>query len=123
MKEVKVVQDSGTGINFISPGLARACNLTAFQTADKTLTLITGQVFVSNSCVEVKWQGRDNKEGTHWFYLAPERAPIHLLVGADFLRDYPDVFRTDETPMDPMFLNVQTRITVSEKRWVYQHLY
>jgi hypothetical protein len=68
--------------------------------------------FTSCQWVEVTWLGNGGNNGSDWFYIAPEDAPIDVLVGTQFLRDHQDVFK-NRALLEPALLNVQTKIKAS----------
>jgi hypothetical protein len=113
--DVRVIEDTGTGVNFISPAIARDCNLKIRRTKPIIHEGITGERFTATELVEATWFGRDKIQDTGIFYLAPKATPIELLVGNDFLTKYPDVFMSSK-PINPAMLNVPKKMTVSEKR-------
>ncbi|KAI1844383.1 hypothetical protein JX265_010186 [Neoarthrinium moseri] len=110
--DAQVIEDSGTGVNFIHPALAQACGLRIYPTAPTVHKVITGQQFRSDKWAQVEWMGKPGRLGTDWFYLAPEEAPIQLLVGRRFLKENKGVFLNEKPEVDPVLLNVQTKKTV-----------
>jgi len=113
VKEVTVIEDSACRVNFISPGLARVCNLTAYSSPPITHATMTTQ-FTSSQRTEVTWLGKNNKNGSDWFYIAPENAPIEVLVGTEFMRDHPGVFES-RALLEPALLNVQVKMKKDEQ--------
>ncbi|KAE8448983.1 hypothetical protein EG329_008571 [Mollisiaceae sp. DMI_Dod_QoI] len=89
VKEVTVVEDSACRVNFVSPAVARLCNLTIYSTSEIEHATLMGS-FTSDQWTEVNWVGKSGITGSNYFYLAPEGAPIDVLVGTEFLRDHPD---------------------------------
>jgi hypothetical protein len=113
---VKVICDSGTGVNFISPNLVGICHLNPVQTAIITHQVMSGHTFTSSEWVEVTWLGKYNRPATAWFYVAPKDAPIELLIGSYFIEDNPGIEFMDTMPKsDPALLNVQAKVKEKEK--------
>ncbi|EPE26348.1 hypothetical protein GLAREA_02260 [Glarea lozoyensis ATCC 20868] len=110
---VTVIEDTGCGISFISPEVARLCHLTEFSTTAIESRTLMGN-FVSNLWADVNWMGSDNNHGRDWFYIAPDNAPIEVLVGTKFMDAHPHVFK-DRAQLEPGFLNVQSEIKAAEK--------
>jgi hypothetical protein len=106
-----VIEDTACGINFISPRVATQCNLTLFSTEPIHNQTLMGN-FTSNQWTEVSWIGSSSNNGRDWFYIAPEGAPIDVLVGASFMKDHPNAFK-DRAQLEPAFLNVQKKVKVS----------
>jgi hypothetical protein len=111
--DAQVIEDTGTGVNFIHPTLVSACDLQIYQTAPTVHKVITGHQFKSDKWVQVEWLGRPGRTGTDLFYVAPEEAPIGLLVGRTFLKENQDVFMSKRPEPDSMLLNVESKRTVS----------
>ena len=112
----KAIKDSGTRVNFIHPQLATRCHLKPHPTATVEHKVLTGATFKSSQWVEVDWYGKDYKCWTAMFYIAPENAPIELLVGEDFLEDHLGLEFMDSKPEPkPALLNVQTKISKKEQ--------
>ncbi|KAH8591692.1 hypothetical protein B0O99DRAFT_268484 [Bisporella sp. PMI_857] len=109
--EVTVIEDSACQSNFISPEVARLCNLDLHPTPSIEHTTLKGS-FISDLWTQITWIGKNCIKGSDWFYVAPTEAPIDLLVGTRFLRDHPDVFNDSVLPI-PALLNVQKRIKAS----------
>ncbi|KFY76723.1 hypothetical protein V498_09517 [Pseudogymnoascus sp. VKM F-4517 (FW-2822)] len=116
VKDVRVYEDSGSSVNFISPSIVDACNLKRYGTKLIAFESVAGGVaFTANEFVELRWLGQDVTQGIDIFYIAPKATSIDLLVGRDFLRDNGDVFMS-EKPTKPAYLNVPKKMTNDEKR-------
>lgn len=113
MNSVNVIEDTACGKNFISPGVAKRCNLTVFSATPIINQTLMGN-FTSNQWTEVTWVGSSGNNGRDWFYVAPEQAPIEVLVGIEFMKDHPDAFK-DMAQLEPAFLNVQSQVKVSHQ--------
>ena len=112
-KAVSVIEDSATGVNFIHPWVVQQCNLNPQRTARIVHKVISGNTFPSDEWVEVAWIGKHGRTGVDMFYVAPDGAPIDLLVGSRFLGDNKDVF-FDVRPVEAALLNVQLKVSVGE---------
>lgn len=115
MKDVRVCEDTGSSVNFISPSIVDACNLNRYETKSRAFEGVAGVAFTVNEFVKPRWLGHGLIQGIGIFYIAPKATPIELLVGRDFLRDNVDVFMS-EKPTKPAYLNVPKKMTVSEQR-------
>ncbi|KAH8676042.1 hypothetical protein BX600DRAFT_193846 [Xylariales sp. PMI_506] len=113
--DVEVTEDTGTGVNFINPKLARDWDLEVYTTAPTFYQLITGSQFKADKWVEVQWIGKQGKTGSDWFYLVPEGTPIQLLVGRRFLKEHNDVFMKEKPESEPVLVNVQSKKKKSER--------
>ena len=111
MNVVSVIEDTACRVNFISPKMARLCSLTSWETESINHTTLMGN-FTTRLWAEVNWSGKIHKNQRTWFYIAPENAPIDLLVGTEFLRLYPDAF-ANRPSIEPALLNVQTKMKAS----------
>jgi hypothetical protein len=109
--EVTVIEDSACQLNFISREVAELCHLTIYPTARVENATLMGS-FHSDQWTEVSWLGKNGNNGFDQFYIAPDGAPIQLLVGTRFMSDNPDVFMS-QTLAKPAFLNVQKKIKAS----------
>jgi hypothetical protein len=110
MNTVEVIEDTACRINFISPVVAERCNLTSYPTTPVQNATLMG-VFTSNMWTEVTWLGRSGNYESTMFYLAPEGAPIDILVGTGFLKNHPNAF-LNRPRIEPALLNVQTKLKV-----------
>jgi hypothetical protein len=116
VKDVRVYEDTGSSVNFISPSIVDACNLTRYETKSIAFESVAGGVaFTANELVKPRWLGHGVTQGIDIFYIAPKATSIDLLVGRDFLRDNGHVFMS-EKPTKPAYLNVPKKMTVSEQR-------
>jgi hypothetical protein len=111
--DARVIEDTGTQVNFISPALAKACDLRIDPTQVTVHKVITGQQFKADKWVQVEFIGKGGKIHSESFYLAPPAAPIELLVGKQFLNRNPDAFWDGKPTASASLLNVQAKITVS----------
>jgi hypothetical protein len=110
MNKVSVIEDSGCQVNFISRPLIRTCNLKPDYISPRYFATLMG-TFTSDQWCDVTWLGKSGNKGCDMFYIAPEGAPIEVLVGTQFSRDHPDVF--DRMLPEPAFLNVQGKMKAS----------
>jgi hypothetical protein len=111
MNVVEVIEDTACRVNFISPKMARLCGLASYPASPIQNATLMGN-FISHQWTEVTWSGKNYKNNNSMFYIAPEDAPIDLLVGTEFLRDYPDAF-ANRPRIEPALLNVQTKMKAS----------
>lgn len=113
---VQVVVDSGSANNWISRTQIERLDLSAKRGNKITSTTLTGEEFSSDKYVDVFWQGKGSHHGTDRFYVAPENAPIHMVVGHEFTLKNPRVFMDDE-PLSstPQLLTLQSRVKVSRR--------
>lgn len=88
--------------------MAKLCNLAVFSTSPIDNQTLMGN-FTSNQWTKVGWIGSGGSCGHDWFYIAPEVAPIEVLVGTRFMSDHPNAF----AQLAPAFLNVQKQVKVS----------
>ncbi|KAH6710952.1 hypothetical protein BKA61DRAFT_612750 [Leptodontidium sp. MPI-SDFR-AT-0119] len=112
-EEVTVLEDSCCQVNFVHPRVAKACNLNLYPAPPIKHAMMKG-TFESNRGTEIRWIGQDGRNGSAWFYLAPEDAPrqLELLVGTHFMSKNPDAFGLEALP-GPTLLNVQTPMNAS----------
>jgi hypothetical protein len=110
MNTVEVIEDTACRINFISPLVAERCNLTSYSTTPVQNTTLTG-TFTSNMWTEVTWLGKSGHHESTMFYLAPDGAPIDILVGTEFLKNHSNAF-LNRLRIEPAFLNVKTKLKV-----------
>ncbi|KUJ08803.1 uncharacterized protein LY89DRAFT_724806 [Mollisia scopiformis] len=117
-EEVTVIEDSACRVNFISPRIARLCNITHYPTPPIEHGTMTGR-FVADRWAEVTWLGNNGNSGSDWFYIAPEEAPLELeiLVGTQFMKDHPNVFPSRKL-LAPSMLTVQTKLRKEERAQV-----
>lgn len=116
MKDVRVYEDTGSSVNFISPSIVDACNLERYETKLIAFESVAGGVaFTANEYVKPRWLGQGVTQGIDdIFYIAPKTTSIDLLVGRDFLRDNGDVFMSVK-PTKQAYLHVPKKMTVSEQ--------
>lgn len=91
--------------------MAELCHLIVYPTQKIENATLMG-CFISDQWTEVNWVGTNGNTGSDWFYIAPEDAPIQLLVGTRFLRDHPNVF-VSQALAKPAFLSVQKKLKAS----------
>lgn len=115
MKDVRVCEDTGSIVNFISPSIVDACNLKRYEAESIAFEGVAGLAFTVNEFVKPRWLGHGLIQGIDIFYIAPKATPIELLVGTGFLRDRGNVFMS-EKPTKPAYLNVLKKMTVREQR-------
>lgn len=114
---VQVVEDSGSANNWISRNQIERFGLSAKRGNVITSKTLTGEEFSSDRYVDVSWKGKGSHQGTDRFYVAPEKTPIHMLVGHDFTVKYPRAFMDHEPPPStPQLLTLQSRVKVSCRR-------
>ncbi|KAK6071203.1 hypothetical protein SCUP515_08017 [Seiridium cupressi] len=113
--DVQVIEDSGTGVNFIHPSWVENCDLQVYPTAPTVHRVMTGHQFRSDKWVQVDWLGKPGRVGSDWFYVAPEEAPIDLLVGRRFLKENQSAFPPEKLTPDSVLLNVESKKTDMEK--------
>jgi hypothetical protein len=111
MNVVEVIEDTACRVNFISPETARLCNLTSYPTSPIEFATLMGR-FTSNQWTEVTWSGKNYKNNSSTFYIAPEGAEIELLVGTEFMGVYPNAF-ANRPRIEPALLNVPARMKAS----------
>ena len=113
--EVTVIEDSACRVNFISPNVAKRCNLDITSTPPIESQTWMGK-FTSNQGAFVTWFGKDDKPGIDWFYIAPETAPpeIQVVVGTQFTKDHPNAFK-DRKLLPPALLTVAAKMKVRQK--------
>lgn len=111
-ESVRVIEDSGSANNWISRAQIERFGLSAKRGPMITGMTLTGDKFFSERYVEVFWKGKGSYKGKDRFYLAPEKTPIDMLVGNDFIMKYPGVFMEHE-PSAPQLLTIQSRVKVS----------
>ncbi|KAM0819387.1 hypothetical protein AB5N19_05202 [Seiridium cardinale] len=112
--DVQVIEDSGTGVNFIHPSWVENCDLQVYPTAPTVHRVMTGHQFRSDKWVQVDWLGKPGRVGSDWFYVAPEEAPIDLLVGRRFLKENQNAFPPEKLTPDSVLLNVESKKTDME---------
>ncbi|ORY62309.1 uncharacterized protein BCR38DRAFT_517693 [Pseudomassariella vexata] len=117
----QVIEDSGSGVNFIHPSLAKRCDLHVYPTAITTYQVITGHQFMSDKWVQVELLGKPGMICTDWFYLSPEDAPIELLVGRRFMRENEKFFLNQKPQSDPVLLNVQSKKSEAEQAQIQEN--
>lgn len=114
-----MIEDTGTAkVNFISPKLVETCHLEQRETAPIAHMVMTGHIFKSDQFVQVKFFGEDYRviDPAEIFYVAPEGAPIDLLVGKYFLDRNPGFkFMDSEPNPDGAFVNVQLKVDEQER--------
>lgn len=98
MKEVfhSIIEDSGSEKNWISRAQIERFGLSPKRGAVITGMTLTGEQFVSDTYVELSWKGKGSNRGKDRFYVAPEKTPIDMLVGHEFMNKYPERQRVDK---------------------------
>ncbi|KAJ0107646.1 hypothetical protein J7T55_007838 [Diaporthe amygdali] len=114
--KVRVIEDSGSANNWISNVQIKRFGLNAKRGPTITGITLTGEKFSSDKYVDVSWVGKGSHQGTERFSIAPEKAPIEMLVGEEFTRKYPGVFM-DQEPT-PQLLTLQSRVQVDEQQQI-----
>lgn len=71
---------------------------------------LTGEEFSSDEYVDVPWVGKGSYKGIERFSIDPEKTTIEMLVGQEFMENYPGVFM-DQEPT-PQLLTLQSRVQV-----------
>lgn len=110
-----MIEDSGCQVNFISPNVAKRCNL-AIKSTPPIMNQTWIGTFTSNQGALVTWVGKSGRPGSDWFYIAPEAAPsdIQMVVGTQFINDHPDAFN-HRRRLEPALLTVATKMNVGSK--------
>ena len=115
LEEVTVIEDSACRVSFISPIVAKRCNL-AIQSTPPIKNQTWIGTFTSNQGAMVTWVGKSGTPGSDWFYIAPEAAPsdIQMVVGTQFINDHPDAFK-DRKLLPPALLTVGAKMKVGQR--------
>jgi hypothetical protein len=110
-----VIEDSACRVNFISPNVAKRCNLAIKPTPPIENQTWIG-TFTSNQGAFVDWVGKSDRPGSDWFYIAPEGAPSHIqmVVGTQFMNDHPDAFKNRKL-LPPALLTVAAKMKVGQR--------
>lgn len=110
---MQVIEDSGSTNNWISRTQIELFGLSPKRGHKISSVTLTGEEFFSDKYVDVSWIGRNSRQGTDRFYVAPEKTPIDMLVGNDFTKKYPGVFMDQEPSSTAQLLTLQSRPRVS----------
>jgi hypothetical protein len=115
LEEVTVIEDSACRVNFITPRIAKRCNLAITSTPPITNQTWMGE-FTSSKGALVTWVGKSGKPAVTWFYIAPDAAPsdIQMVVGTQFKNDHPDAFK-DRKLLPPALLTVAAKMKVCKR--------
>ncbi|KAH8891450.1 hypothetical protein GQ53DRAFT_806447 [Thozetella sp. PMI_491] len=106
---MQVIEDTASTDNFISAAMIDQLGLERKPAELVGQTTMTGQIFAVHEYVEVSWRSRGS-QGVVRCYVVPHGAPIQMLVGAKFIRQYPDVFMDEEPQGKDALLTLQTRL-------------
>lgn len=109
-EKVQVIEDSGSVDNWISNAQRERFGLVAKRGQKIIGITITGEEFASDEYVDVPWEGKASYKGIERFSIAPEKTPIDMLVGQEFIEKFPGVFM-DQEPT-PQLLTLQSRVQV-----------
>ncbi|KAI8627654.1 hypothetical protein F5Y19DRAFT_440705 [Xylariaceae sp. FL1651] len=84
--DVRMKDDTGTPANWIHPDLARRCKLDLEECKHQKFEDFNGNTFKVKHIVWFTWIGkRDDRTFYGWFYIAPEKSHIDVVLGSDFV--------------------------------------
>lgn len=107
---VRVIEDSGSANNWISNVQRKRFRLVTKIGRRITDITLTGEEFSSSEYVDVPWVGKSSYRGIERFYIAPEKMPIEMLVGVEFMEKHPGALM-DQEPT-PQLLTLQSKVQV-----------
>lgn len=85
--DVRVQEDTGTPVNWIHPDVVKRCKLGSLEEACKPRSFVdmNGKKFKCEKWIQITWCGRDRKSYEEYFFVSPPKAPIHILLGDEFV--------------------------------------
>ncbi|KAF7537672.1 hypothetical protein G7054_g3545 [Neopestalotiopsis clavispora] len=85
--DVRVKEDTGTPVNWIHPNVVKNCKLDPLVEArpPRSFVDMNGKRFKCERCVRITWCGRGKNSYMGDFFISPEKAPIDMLLGDEFV--------------------------------------
>jgi hypothetical protein len=115
IQEVKVNEDTGTDVSWISPNLVRQCDLQILPAPSEFFQDFGGKMHQPIGLVKIPITGKLNKSAYVEFYVAPENSPIGLIVGNRFIQTIGHSHTVFEEEPGSALIMVQQRVTVGEE--------
>jgi len=113
-QDVKVNEDTGTDVSWISPKLVRQCGLQILPAPSQFFLDFDGKTHQPTGLVNIPITGKLNKSAHVEFYVAPENAPIGLIVGNRFIQTFGHSHTVFEDEPGSALIMLQQRVTETE---------
>ena len=113
---IKVREDTGTDVNWVSPQLVRDCNFPVFEVKDKNQFWgFNGEQFCPRQRVKISFTGKLEKTEQTEFFVAPMSFPVEgLLVGNGFINSIGHSHNVFLEEPDKTLIMVQKKPTVGK---------
>jgi hypothetical protein len=117
--DVRVKDDTGTPVNWIHPNVVKNCKLDSLAKAcpPRFFVNMNGKSFKCEKCVQITWCGRGKNSYEELFFISPEKAPIDMVLGQEFVDKHgraKDICADSPKNADARMF-VATKMTVSKE--------
>lgn len=115
-KLLKVREDTGTDVNWVSPQLAKDCAFPVRDVTDKNPRWdFNGEPFCAKQRVKISFTGKLEKTSQTEFFVAPKSFPFEgLIVGNDFINSVGHAHNVFLDDPDKTLIMVQKKTTVGK---------